>query len=78
MAASMVSEATPVRRRSVTLRTMTSSFVLHLQSGPLVDGEVRGVVEIVATGERRTVLSLEELGELLLASCPPRPPNEAG
>jgi hypothetical protein len=71
----MVSEATPVRRRPVTLRAMTTSFVLHLQSGPLADGEVRGVVQIVATGERRTVLSLEDLGELLVASGPPQPPS---
>jgi hypothetical protein len=69
----MVSEATPMRRRPVTLRGMTTSFVLHLQSGPLVDGDVCGVVEIVATGERRTVLSLEDLGELLVTAGVPRP-----
>ncbi len=78
MAGSMVSEATPVRRQPVTLRGMTTSFVLHLQSGPLVDGEVRGMVEIVATGERRTVLSLEDLGEVLVTACLPRPTSEPG
>jgi hypothetical protein len=45
---------------------MTASFVLHLQSGALAEGDVCGVVEIVATGERRTVTTLAELGALLV------------
>jgi hypothetical protein len=74
----MVSGTTPMRRGPMTLRAMTTSFVLHLQSGPLLDGEVRGVVEIVATGERRTVLSLADLGELLVTAGVPQPPSDAG
>jgi len=44
---------------------MTHSFVLHLSSTALRDGDIRGVVEVVATGERTTVKTLEELRDLL-------------
>jgi hypothetical protein len=44
---------------------MTESFVLHLQSRALADGDLRGVVEVVATGERRVITTLDELRELL-------------
>jgi hypothetical protein len=50
---------------------MTASFVLHLQSGALAEGDVCGVVEIVATGERRTVTTLAELGALLVTQALP-------
>jgi hypothetical protein len=50
---------------------MTASFVLHLQSGALAAGDVCGVVEIVATGERRTVTTLAELGLLLVKQALP-------
>jgi hypothetical protein len=45
---------------------MTDSFVLHLQSAGLREGDIRGVVEVVATGERRTVTTLDELRDLLV------------
>jgi hypothetical protein len=45
---------------------MTESFVLHLQSDPLANGEVRGVVEVIATGERRTITTLDELRDLMV------------
>jgi hypothetical protein len=73
MLTSLVTGPTPVRRRAVTLRIMTASFVLHLQSGALADGDVCGVVEIVATGERHTVTTLDELGALLVTQALPRP-----
>jgi hypothetical protein len=45
---------------------MTETFVVHLQSGALADGEFRGVVEAVATGRRSTVTTLEELRVALM------------
>jgi hypothetical protein len=35
------------------------------------------VLEIVATGERRTVLSLADLGEMLVTAAVPRPRSAA-
>jgi hypothetical protein len=69
----LVRRPTPRRHRAATVRGMTASFVLHLQSGRLRDGEVCGVVEVVATGARRTVTSLEELRALLVAAALPPP-----
>jgi hypothetical protein len=73
MPAPLVTGATPGRHRDGTVRDMTASFVLHLQSHALADGEVCGVVEIVATGERHPVTTLEELGTLLVKESLPRP-----
>jgi hypothetical protein len=56
---------------------MTASFVLHLQSGALADGDVCGVVEIVATGERHTVTTLDELGALLVKEALPQARTDA-
>jgi hypothetical protein len=72
MPAALVTWPTPVRRTGATLRRMTASFVLHLQSGALADGDVCGVVEIVATGERHTITTLHELGALLVRQSLPR------
>jgi hypothetical protein len=57
---------------------MTASFVLHLQSGALADGDVCGVVEVVATGKRYTVATLDELGALLVKESLPRPRTDEG
>jgi hypothetical protein len=46
---------------------VTETFVLHLQSSHLAAGEVRGVVEVIATGERAVISTLNELGEVLTA-----------
>jgi hypothetical protein len=50
---------------------MTETFVVHLQSGALAGGDVRGVVEVVATGERRTVTTIEELRTVLVQQAVP-------
>ena len=47
---------------------MTVSVVLRLLPGPLVDGEVVGQVEVVATGERLPVNGLGELVSALVAA----------
>jgi hypothetical protein len=57
---------------------MTASFVLHLQSGALSEGDVCGVVEVVATGERYTVTTLDELGALLVKESLPRARTDEG
>jgi hypothetical protein len=56
---------------------MTASFVLHLQSGALAGGDICGVVEVVATGERHTVTTLDELGALLVKESLPRARTDA-
>ncbi|HEX3822845.1 MAG TPA: hypothetical protein VHV79_00085 [Mycobacteriales bacterium] len=47
---------------------MTETFVLHLRSGPLADGEIHGVVEVVATGARHVVGAFDELRSVLIES----------
>lgn len=58
--------------------------MLHLRSARLAAGEVCGVVEVIATGERQTVSTLTELSEVLIqaggqpaASSPPVPSQPA-
>jgi hypothetical protein len=46
---------------------VVASFVLLLVAEPLAEGQVVGHVEVVETGERWPVRSLEELARLLLA-----------
>jgi hypothetical protein len=52
---------------------VTDSFVLHLSSTRLSEGDIRGVVEVVATGERKTVTTLDELRDLLIQRAGSRP-----
>jgi hypothetical protein len=74
----LVTRTTSVRRAGITLHLVTDSFVLHLQSAALADGDVCGVVEIVATGERHTVATLVELGTLLVTQALPRQSVDEG
>lgn len=62
---------------------MTESFVLHLHSRLLKQGDVCGVVEVVATSERHTITTIVELNEVLIsrsagdrAGGPPLPSEE--
>jgi hypothetical protein len=52
---------------------VTTSFVLHLKSGALAEGEVRGVVEIVSTGEQRVITTLDQLGAVLIQQSHDKP-----
>jgi hypothetical protein len=54
---------------------VTETFVLHLRSDALARGDIHGVVEVVATGERRVVIALEELRSVLVESARPPLPS---
>jgi hypothetical protein len=48
---------------------VTETFVLHLRSGPLAHGDINGVVEVVATGERHMVSAFDDLRSILTESA---------